>query len=44
MYAYGVNIQKERFVFFYLVKKITSNFISHLCTNNNWNVCIGMEA
>jgi hypothetical protein len=28
----------------YLVKRISSNFIPHLCTNDNWNVCIGMEA
>ena len=29
---------------FYLVKRISGNFIPHLRTNDNWNVGIGMEA
>lgn len=27
----------------YLIQRITSDFIPHLRSNNNWDMCVGME-
>jgi hypothetical protein len=38
-----INFTPRKFMQYYLLKRITCNFISHLPADDNWNMCVGVE-